>query len=156
MKKSRSGMQGLYERDAGSGVWWIRWSVAGKIHRQMVGDRDEAISLLATKRLEAQSGKKVRLRAKKVRFSEIAEAFLKKENTEAAGKAARYGDHREVLRGELPDSLLGRVLRRTNRSRPGEAMVPRSASERTEGPDRREGEGVDGIDFSSRTRGNLD
>ena len=87
MKESRSGMRGLYERDAGSGIWWIRWSAGGKIHRQQIGDRLEAMAALAIKRLEARSGKQVRLRERKVRFSEIVDTFLAKENTEAAGKA---------------------------------------------------------------------
>jgi hypothetical protein len=50
----------VYERVPGSGVWWIRWTDSnGKLHREKVGRRSDAITLIAKRRTEAIQKKKL-------------------------------------------------------------------------------------------------
>jgi integrase len=39
-------VQGLYEKNPGAGIWYIRYRVDGKLVRKMIGDRGEAIEAL--------------------------------------------------------------------------------------------------------------
>ena len=78
MKKER----GVFERPPGSGVWWIRYYVNGKRHREKVGRRSDAINLYKTRKADAWRGYKLpELRKPEiVTFGELAldaEAFAK-------------------------------------------------------------------------------
>ena len=38
-------VRGVFEKDPGSGIWWIRYHVDGKPKREKVGRRSDAIAL---------------------------------------------------------------------------------------------------------------
>jgi DNA-binding transcriptional LysR family regulator len=44
-KKSPAKVRGVYEREQGSGIWWIRYEVEGKPRREKVGRRSDAVAL---------------------------------------------------------------------------------------------------------------
>lgn len=54
-KKTR----GLFERPAGSGVWWINYYVNGKQHREKVGRKSDAIALYQKRKSDARRGLKL-------------------------------------------------------------------------------------------------
>lgn len=67
--------RGIYEREAGSDVWWIRYAdVSGKIRREIAGTKSAAITLYRKRKTEVLQGKKLpeTLRSRIVRFSELA------------------------------------------------------------------------------------
>jgi integrase len=71
MKNSR----GLYEKQPGSGVWWIRYADdVGRIRREKVGSKGVAIALYRKRKNDVFEGKKLpgKLRVRMVRFSELA------------------------------------------------------------------------------------
>ena len=46
-------IRGIFEREKGSGIWWIRWTdSAGNKRREKVGRRSDAITLLAKRKTE--------------------------------------------------------------------------------------------------------
>jgi hypothetical protein len=50
----------LWEREAGSGVWWIRYRTReGKLKREKVGRKSDAIDLLNKRRNERRIGAKL-------------------------------------------------------------------------------------------------
>ena len=52
--------RGLWEREPGSGVWWIRFRDSnGKLHREKVGRKSDAEALLNKRRNERRVGKKM-------------------------------------------------------------------------------------------------
>jgi integrase len=53
-------MRGVYEKDPGSGVWWIRWTDGqGKLHREKAGRRTDAKTLVEKRRTEVLQQKKL-------------------------------------------------------------------------------------------------
>jgi hypothetical protein len=63
------------EKEPGSGVWWIRYRAEGKLKREKVGRRSDAIDLYRIRKAGVRAGVKMpaNLRTKGVKFSEIAE-----------------------------------------------------------------------------------
>ena len=46
-------IRGIFEREKGSGIWWIRWTDSGgNKRREKVGRRSDAITLLAKRKTE--------------------------------------------------------------------------------------------------------
>jgi hypothetical protein len=45
-KKAPAKVRGVYEREPGSGIWWIRYEVEGKPRREKVGRRFEGRSFI--------------------------------------------------------------------------------------------------------------
>src|SRR5271170_6522313 len=89
--------RGVYEREPGSKVWWIRYyDQFGKKHREKVGTKSAAILLYRKRKQQALEGKKLpeKLRRPSVSFVEIAKDAL------AYSKAHKrsYGD--DVIRME--------------------------------------------------------
>jgi integrase len=82
MKKVR----GVFEKESGSGVWWIQFFDAdGHRRREKTGSRANAIDLYRKRKTEVLTGKKLpeKLRSRVVRFSELAadaEAYCKTNN----------------------------------------------------------------------------
>ena len=75
-KEARKKQRGLFEKEPGSGVWWIRYADAtGRIRREKVGNRSAAIKLYQKRKTEVLQGKKLpeQFRAKPVTFSELAD-----------------------------------------------------------------------------------
>jgi integrase len=69
---------GVWEKVAGSGVWWIRYRSDGQLKREKVGRRSDAIALYQQRKAEIRAGVKLpaNLRAKGILFSEIAKDAL--------------------------------------------------------------------------------
>ncbi len=77
--KKRPQTRGVYERTAGSGVWWIHWYDAqGRRHREKVGTKGAAIDLYRKRKTQVLEGRKLpeRLRRAPVQFREIAQVAL--------------------------------------------------------------------------------
>ena len=55
-KISLAKVRGVYERDLGSGIWWIRFTDNGKIRRERVGRRSDAIALYQKRKADARAG----------------------------------------------------------------------------------------------------
>lgn len=51
--------RGLFEKVAGSGVWWIRYKVQGVTHREKVGRRGDAVKLYAVRKADIHRGAKL-------------------------------------------------------------------------------------------------
>jgi integrase len=79
-------VRGVFEKEPGSGVWWIQYFDAeGRRRREIAGTRGNAIDLVGKRRNEKLTGKKLpeKLRRRKVRFEELtsaAEAYCKANN----------------------------------------------------------------------------
>jgi len=99
-------LRGVYEKQPGSKIWWIRYADAtGRIRREKAGTRGAAIKLYQKRKTEVLQGKKLpeNLRAPMVGFAELAKDAL------AYSKAHKrsYGD--DVIRMEkLLSSFRGR------------------------------------------------
>ena len=91
--KEESKVRGIWEREPGSGVWWIRYRTAdGKLHREKVGRKGDAVDLLNKRRNERRIGTKLpeNMRAKGVKFKTLAD------DIEVYSKA-NHRDQRSVL-----------------------------------------------------------
>ena len=67
-------MRGIYEREKGSEVWWIRYSdCTGRIRREKAGTKSAAITLYRKRKTEALQNRKLpeKLRRRNVPFSEL-------------------------------------------------------------------------------------
>src|SRR6202022_4765169 len=71
--------RGVYERDKGSGVWWICWfDLNGKRHREKVGPKQLAIDAYRKRKTEVREGKFFpELRNRGVLFSDLCDDFEK-------------------------------------------------------------------------------
>jgi integrase len=80
-KNRRSGQsRGVFEKDKGSNVWWVRYIDAkGRLRREVAGTKSDAIDLYRKRKDEARRGKKLpdSLRKRTVLFSELCEDFRK-------------------------------------------------------------------------------
>jgi integrase len=71
--------RGVFEKEPGSGVWWIRYTDSeGRYRREKAGTKSAAIMLYPKRKTEALQGKKLpeTLRLRVVRFAELAEDAL--------------------------------------------------------------------------------
>lgn len=106
-------VRGLWERNPGSGVWWIRYRDAdGRLRRKKIGRKRAAEDALNAARNKRQEGTAlpVNLRNKGVKFKDLAEAII--EYT-----ASQHRDQRNIL------SRLKRI-RRDFDERPAESIKP--------------------------------
>ena len=72
--------RGVFERPVGSGIWWIRYADAdGKIRREKVGRKVPRLSCIKREKhkFERESKLPHKLRARLIKFSEIAEDALR-------------------------------------------------------------------------------
>jgi site-specific recombinase XerD len=69
---------GVWEKVSGSGVWWIRYRVDGKLKREKVGRRGDAIALYQQRKSATRAGAKLpdNLRNAGVKFKDLADAIL--------------------------------------------------------------------------------
>jgi len=77
-RKEQQRVPGVWEKVAGSGVWWIRYRVDGKLRREKVGRKGDAIDLYHTRKAGIRAGVKLpdNLRSTGVKFRVLAEAIL--------------------------------------------------------------------------------
>lgn len=111
-------LRGIYEREPGSNIWWIRYADAtGRIRREKAGTKGAAIKLYQKRKTEVLQGKKLpeNLRAPLVAFAELTKDAL------AYSKSHKrsYGDdviHMEkvlaTFRGRSAESITPRELER--------------------------------------------
>ena len=73
-RKTTAKATGVWEKEQGSGVWWIRYRAEGKLKREKVGRKSDAIALYQQRKAELRAGVKLpsNLRAKGSTFLEIA------------------------------------------------------------------------------------
>ena len=69
---------GVFEKVPGSGIWWVRYRVAGQLHREKVGRKSDAIALYHKRKADIRAGLKLptNMRAKSTTFGTIADAAL--------------------------------------------------------------------------------
>ena len=79
MSKSVESVRGVYEKVPGSDIWWCRYTDAkGKLHREKVGRRSDAITLYSKRKTEALQRRKLPeiFRAKGVTFATLCKDAL--------------------------------------------------------------------------------
>jgi integrase len=72
--------RGIYERERGSGIWWVRhFDADGRLRREKAGTKRTALALYQKRKTEALQGKKLpeTLRRPPVSFEEIAKEALR-------------------------------------------------------------------------------
>ena|ERR1039457_635799 len=72
-------IRGIYEKEPGTGVWWIRYAdAAGHIRREKMGNKAAALKLYRKRKTEVLEGKKLpgTLRTQKVTFRELSDDML--------------------------------------------------------------------------------
>ena len=77
-RKDQTQVRGVWEKVRGSGIWWIRYRVEGKLKREKVGRKGDAIALYQQRKSETRAGAKLpsNLRNAGVKFRELADAIL--------------------------------------------------------------------------------
>jgi hypothetical protein len=77
-RKDEVKVRGVWEREPGSGVWWIRYrDKSGKLHREKDGRKSDATALLNNRHNEIRVGAKLpdNQRSAEVKFSALADAI---------------------------------------------------------------------------------
>jgi integrase len=75
-KREEKRVRGIYEKEPGSNVWWIRYAdETGRIRRERIGSKSAAMKVYAKRKTEVLEGKKLpeNFRAKAVTFGELAD-----------------------------------------------------------------------------------
>jgi integrase len=101
---------GIYERDKDSGVWWIRWTDAlGNRHREKIGRRSDAVSMLAKRHHETLLRKKLpeKLRGPVVTFGELSKDALSHSQEENGERSTHELSLKLSIIGEEFDSRPG-------------------------------------------------
>jgi hypothetical protein len=77
-RKDQTRVRGVWEKVPGSGIWWIRYRIEGKLKREKVGRKGDAIDLYRQRKSDARAGAKLpsNLRNAGVKFKELADAVL--------------------------------------------------------------------------------
>jgi integrase len=70
--------RGIFEKEPGSGIWWVRYKIDGVERREKVGRRGDAIRLYQLRRADALRGVKLpqNIRHKGIRFRVIGEEAI--------------------------------------------------------------------------------
>ena len=58
-RKTTAKATGVWEKEQGSGVWWIRYRAEGKLKREKVGRKSDAIALYQQRKSELRAGVKL-------------------------------------------------------------------------------------------------
>jgi hypothetical protein len=54
-RKTTAKPTGVWEKEQGSGVWWIRFRAEGKLKREKVGRKSDAIALYQQRKAELRA-----------------------------------------------------------------------------------------------------
>ena len=57
--KAEKKHRGVYEKESGSGIWWVRYQADGKIKREKVGRKSDAIALYQQRKSDIRAGVKL-------------------------------------------------------------------------------------------------
>ena len=107
--------RGVFEKLRGSSVWWIRFIDAeGALRREKVGSKSAATTLYRKRKTDAMEGKKLpkKLRARQVRFSELADDYLahaKANNDGAAEDEYRINMFKDEFGNEKAEVPIARL-----------------------------------------------
>jgi integrase len=112
--------RGVFERQKGSGVWWIRYrDTEGRLRREKAGTKAVAIKLYIKRKQEALEGRKLpeNLRTQKTTFGQLLNAAIEySERNTPEGGEKRYKCRVKIIReafGALPaDSITPQALSR--------------------------------------------
>ncbi|MGE0405913.1 MAG: tyrosine-type recombinase/integrase [Candidatus Korobacteraceae bacterium] len=114
--------RGVFEKEPGSSVWWVRYFDAeGRKRREKVGTKSNAIKLYHKRKAAALEGKKLpeKLRAKPVAFSELIDlaiAYSKAHNVSHKKYEPRFRHLREWFGSVVAETIrpadIERVLNR--------------------------------------------
>jgi hypothetical protein len=80
MSKELGKKRGVFEKEPGSGLWWIQYfDSEGRRRREKIGSRSAAIKLVEKRRTDVRAGVKMpeNFRAKPITFGELAQDALK-------------------------------------------------------------------------------
>jgi site-specific recombinase XerD len=74
-RRSSVKVTGVWEKEPGSGIWWIRYRKNGILHREKVGRKSDAAALYQKRKSEIRAGAKLpeNMRNASVRFGALAE-----------------------------------------------------------------------------------
>jgi integrase len=102
MKAKPKKIRGVYEKVAGSGVWWIQYFDArGRRRREKAGTKSAGISLYQKRKTEALGGKKLPENLRSVvKVSDLAPAILR--DYEINGKKSRVTVEQRLRKHVLP------------------------------------------------------
>ncbi len=107
-RKEEVKVRGVWEREPGSGVWWIRYrDTDGKLHREKVGRKSDAEALLNKRRNERRVGKKMpeNIRTSPIKFAELADYitddYSKTHHSDSRNVTQRLGRLKEYF-GDFP------------------------------------------------------
>jgi site-specific recombinase XerD len=69
---------GVFEKERGSGIWWVRYRTGKQLHREKVGRKSDAIALYHKRKADIRAGLKLpaNMRGKSITFGTIADAAL--------------------------------------------------------------------------------
>lgn len=72
-KRIAARVRGVFEKEPGSGIWWIRYQVDGKPRREKVGRRSDAVALYQKRKADTRAGVKLgeNLRKRPATIAEI-------------------------------------------------------------------------------------
>jgi integrase len=118
MKRDSKAVRGIFEKEMGSGVWWVRYADAnGKIRREKVGNKGAATKLYQKRKMEVLQGKKLpeQFRAKRVTFSELADdaiEWAKANKLTWEDDEIRLRPLREVFGGRIAESITPQEIER--------------------------------------------
>ena len=113
-------LRGIYEREPGSNIWWIRYADAtGRIRREKAGTKGAAIKLYQKRKTEVLQGKKLpeSLRRREIKFSELAQDALDYSKANKTKVSYRVDEARmELLKEEfgsrIADSITPQEIER--------------------------------------------
>ena len=77
-RKVQAKATGVWEKIPGSGVWWIRYRVDGRLKREKVGRKGNAINLYQKRKSDIRAGVKLpdNMKSAGVKFKSLADAIL--------------------------------------------------------------------------------
>jgi integrase len=118
MAKKPKAIKGVYEREPGSNVWCIRYALNGKLKREVIGTRAQAVQAYQDRKTAIRRGEKLPTREKGITFRDLAaQGILWKQNNKprSAKQDARnlavfieeFGDRpaNAISRGEFEQFL---------------------------------------------------
>ena len=127
----RKGARGVFERPAGSGVWWVRYhDEHGREHRERIGPKGLAVEVYRKRKTEVAERRffPERIRRREVRVAELIDDYLKRiERTHRSyWESVRHGVLWKAALGDrtLREVVTGDVERYVARRLAGELRPP--------------------------------
>ena len=99
--------RGIYERDKGTGVWWIRWTDnSGTKRREKIGRRSDAISMLSKRQHEKLLKRKLpeKLQGQVITFGQLAKDALAHSKAENGERSTHELSLKFAIMGDEFDS----------------------------------------------------